>query len=56
MSAIYVDHEGQKDRFVSFVEGLFYHDHILVFDGDGFYVFASLNENDVSVKVNLRNI
>ena len=37
--AIHVAHEGQKDRFVSFVEGLFYHDRIFVFDGDGFYVW-----------------
>ena len=31
------------------LRGLFYHVCILVFDCDGFYVFASLNENDVSV-------
>ena len=52
-------HEGKKDRFVSFIEGLFYHDRIFIFDGDGFYVgtvITLLNENDVSVKVNFPNI
>ena len=56
MLAIHVSHEYQKDRFVSFVEGLFYHDRIFVFDGDGFYVFVLSNENDMSVKVNFQNI
>ena len=37
--AIHVAHEGQKDRFVSFVEGLFYHYSILVFDDGGSYVW-----------------